>query len=145
MDSPYMENFITECFIVLGPAWANFYARAYKNFKLGDYKVYKGTGIMLSFYTIQKKPENFDNPMKFDLAKYEDKKKIKEMKKNLLVPFGGGNRNCIGQNLARMSIKILLFSNLVNMFEIKPSSKPNPRFIGIACTVGHHYAQLRVL
>ena len=75
LNSPYLENFLTEAFRILGPAWANFYARVYKNFKIGDYKVYKGTGIMLSFYTIQKKPENFDNPMKFDLAKYEDRRR----------------------------------------------------------------------
>ena len=69
MNCLYIENFITEDFRLLGPAWANFYARVFKNFKIGDYKVYKGTGILVSFYTIQKKPENFKDPLKFDLEK----------------------------------------------------------------------------
>ena len=144
MNCLYLDNFMTEGFRLLGPAWANFYAKVYKNFKIRKFKVYKGTGIMVSFYTIQKKPENFKDPMKFDLKKYEDQKKIKQMKKNLLVPFGGGNRNCAGKNLAVMSIKILL-ANLVKEFEIKPSSKPNPRHIGLTCSVGHNSAKLRAL
>ena len=142
--SDYLDKFITECFRVHGPAWANFYARTFKNFKMGDIKVYKGTGIMVSFYTIQKKPEIFEDPMKFDLKKYEDKKKTKQMKKNLLVPFGGGNRSCAGQNLAMMSIKILV-ANLVNMFEIKPSSTPITTHAAITVAVSHSTAKLRVL
>ena len=143
VESEYLEDFLTESFRVFTPALANFYARTYKNYKLGDVKVYKGTGMMVSLYTIQKKPEIFKNPMEFDLKKYEDKKKTKQMKKSLLVPFGGGNRNCIGQNLARMTIKIFV-ANLVNMFEIKPSSKPNPRVGGFALGVSHSLAKLRV-
>ena len=144
MDCEHLEDFLTEAFRIHGPAVANFYARAFKNFKLGDLKVYKGTGIMLSVYTIQKKPEIFEDPMKFDLKKYDDEKKAKQMKKHLLVPFGGGNRNCAGKNLAVTSIKIIV-ANLVNMFEIKSSSLPNPRFAGIACAVSHSTAKLRVL
>ena len=142
--SPYMDDFITECFRVLGPVNANLYARSYKNFKLGDLKVYKGTGIMLSVYTIQKKPENFDDPLEFDLKKYEDQKKIKDMKKGLLVPFGGGKRDCAGRNLAMMSIKILV-ANLVNMFEIKPSSTPIYTHATITVAVSHTNTKLRVL
>ena len=106
--------------------------------------IYKGTGIMVSFYTLQKKPEIFEHPMEFDLKKYEDQKKAKQMKKSFVVPFGGGKRECVGRNLAVMSIKIIV-ANLVNMFEIKPSSLPNPIFAGIACTVSHSTAKLRVL
>ena len=143
IDSPYLEDFITECFRVLGPGIANFYARAFKNFKLGDLKVYKGTGIMMSIYTLQKKPEMFEDPMKFDLKKYEDQKKIKQLKKSHLFPFGGGNRSCAGQNLALMSIKILV-ANLVKMFEIKPSSTPITTHAAITVAVSHSTTKLKV-
>ena len=144
MNSEHLDNFLTEVFRVHGPAVSNFYAQAFRNFKLGDLKVYKGTGVIMSFYTLQKKPEYFDDPLKFDLKKYEDKKKIKQMKKGILVPFGGGKRNCPGKSLAMMSIKIFV-ANLVNMFEIKPSSVPNPRVTGMTCTVSHSIAKFRVL
>ena len=144
MESEYLDNVITECFRVHGPALSNFFAGVFKNFKLGHYKVYKGTGIMVSIYSMQKKPEYFENPMEFDLKKYENKRKIQELKMGLMVPFGSGSRNCIGQNLARLSIKVAI-ANIVNMFEIKQSSRPNPRHAGVTCAVGHSSIQLRVL
>ena len=144
MESEYLDNFVTECFRVHGPVLSTFYEEVFKNFKLGDYKVYKGTGVLVSVYSMQKKPEYFENPIKFDLKKYENKRRIKELKRGLMVPFGGGNRFCIGQNLAKFSIKIAI-ANIVNMFEIKESSRINPRLAGVTCTVGHSSVKLRVL
>ena len=144
MDCDYLEDFVTECFRVFGPAWSTFFTRTYKNCKVGKYRVYKGTGVMISFYTINKRPEDFEKPLEFDLTKYEDKKRTREMKKYLLIPFGAGNRNCIAQNLALMSIKIFV-ANLVDKYEVKLSDKPNRTHAHVTCGVDHAWAKLRAL
>ena len=62
MDADFLELFVTEGLRTFGPGWTTIFHTVTKNFKIGDYKIFKGTGVMVSFYTLFKKPEYFENP-----------------------------------------------------------------------------------
>ena len=114
---------------------------AKKDFKMGKYNISKGTAIRISFLTLQTRPEDFEQPAKFDLTKYQDKTAMKELKKYTLIPFSTGKRSCIGKNLA---IKMIV-ANLVNELELIPSDVPNRRIIQLNYTVQHCRFRLNIL
>ena len=82
--------------------------------------------------------------MKFDLKKYEDRAKIQEMKKYLMIPFGAGKRNCMERDLAKMAIKFIL-ANLIEQFELKPTDRPNFMVAKFTYAVVHCDTKLRPL
>ena len=131
-----LDNFVTEALRLYTPAWINFLHLVKKDFKMGKYKISKGTAIRISFITLQSKPEYFENPRKFDLKKYEDKAAMKEFKRYAIIPFSAGKRPCPGKNLAQLVIKMIV-SNLVNELELIATDKPNRRMIEMNYTIEH--------
>ena len=141
-----LDDFITEALRLYGPAWINSYHLAIKDFKLGKFKISKGTGIRLSLSTLQTRPEYFENPQKFSLAKYSDRSKVKELKRYTLIPFSTGKwkRGCIGKNLAEIVVKMILPSFL-ERFEVQPTGRPNRRFIAMNYTLQHCSFKVKIL
>ena len=142
--SQFLESFLKETFRLYGPASMTFHRQILKTFKLGPYTIHKGTILLIPFNTLQTKPELFQEPLKFDLSKYEEKKKIKDLSKNILIPFSTGKRACIGKNLADIMIKIIL-CNFLDQFELERSDKPNRRFMALTVGLQHCNARLRSL
>ena len=114
-----------------------------EDFNLGKYKISKGTALGISYVTLQRKPEYYDEPRKFDLEKY-DKPVMKELKKCGFTPFSSGKRPCPGKNLEELAIKMIV-ANLVNEFELFPSDEPNRRMIEMNYRIKHCKVRLRIL
>ena len=144
LDCELLDHFTTECLRVSSPIWTNIFHLVTKNFKLGDYKVSKGSGIMVSFLTLQSKPEYFKNPHEFDLKKYQDKDRIKDLKKYCLIPFGAGKRSCLGKNLVKMATKMIV-ANILDQFELRVSEKPNHRFVMFSYSIKHCDTKVKAL
>ena len=139
-----LSRFVTETLRVYSPVWAGMMHKAIKNFKIGDYHIKKGTVMMVSFLTLQSKPEYFENPLKFDLEKYTKNKDIKELSRHAIIPFSAGKRACIGKNLAEIVVKMIV-SSVLRQFELTASEVPNRRFMKPNYSLEHCRAKVRCI
>ena len=144
IESEILDNFFTEVLRLYTPSWSNFLRVAIKDFKIGKYKISKGTAIRISFLTLQSRPEDWKDPTKFDLMKYDDKASMKEHKKSTLIPFSAGRRSCIGKNLAELSVKMII-ANLANEFELASSTEENRYVRQLLYSVQHCKFRLNLL
>jgi cytochrome P450 len=69
--------------------------------ELGPYKFPAGTHIFFSQWIIQRDPEFFPDPLKFDPTRHTEAAKATRPK-FAYFPFGGGARQCIGESFAWM-------------------------------------------
>lgn len=95
---------------------------------LNDYKIpgtnltiEKNTGLLISAYSIQRDPEIYPKPEKFDPERFSDENKATRHPMAHL-PFGAGNRNCIGLRFGYMQTKVGLIA-LLNNFKFLPSDR----------------------
>jgi cytochrome P450 len=83
--------------------------RALKDDQLGDYFVPAGTEIYISPYFIQRHPELWEDPDKFDPSRFRVPRSAHQHRLATL-PFSDGPRNCIGEFLARTEMQIHLLT-----------------------------------
>lgn len=81
-----------------------------------------GDNVWFPVYALQRDPQYFPNPNKFDPERFYQK----EVNANNLayIPFGLGPRMCIGNRFALQEVKTVLFNLLVRC-NFKLSSKTN--------------------
>ncbi|XP_017777890.1 PREDICTED: cytochrome P450 9e2-like [Nicrophorus vespilloides] len=81
----------------------------------------KGTVIWFPIHAMQRDPNHFEDPERFDPERFSDENKSK-IDAASFITFGIGPRNCIGSRFALMETKILIYHILKN-FEIVPVQK----------------------
>ncbi|KZC05575.1 Cytochrome P450 9e2 [Dufourea novaeangliae] len=86
-----------------------------------SFTIRKGMSVWIPIYAIQCDPNHFQDPDKFNPARFlQDGKRIVNSGK--FFPFGAGPRSCAGNRFAVIEIKILLF-HLFARCVMKPCSK----------------------
>ena len=116
-----LNNFIKEALRLYSPVWLGVMRRATKDFKLGQFEIGKGSVLTVVFASLHQNPNDFDDPLKFDLGRYEDESKVRELSKSALIPFSTGKRACIGRNLGDLTFKLIL-AEFVQIFDIFEAS-----------------------
>src|SRR5256885_890338 len=98
-------------------------------YALGDWVLPTGTVIMLAARLIHNAPRNYDDPLRFDPARFVDRKPDTYR----WIPFGGGIRRCIGAAFAHMEMDVVL-RTLLTRFELASTSERDEgwRFRGVA-------------
>lgn len=81
----------------------------------------KDTLVFIPAYAIQHDADIYPEPDKFDPERFSDDNKITRHPMTHL-PFGAGNRNCIGLRFGYMQTKIGLINLLLN-FKFSPSDR----------------------
>jgi len=81
--------------------------RALMDDQLGAYLVPAGTEIYISPYFIQRNPDLWENPNRFDPGRF-DPGCSKDRHRLAMLPFSAGPRNCIGEFFARIEMQIHL-------------------------------------
>jgi cytochrome P450 len=74
---------------------------------LGDVVVAPNTQIVISPLTMHRDPDLFPDPLRFDPDRWLPER-AKAMPKNAFIPFGSGNRQCIGDDFGRTEAMIAL-------------------------------------
>src|SRR5437899_2304 len=74
---------------------------------LGGFPVPKGTTLMLPQWVLHRDPRFWDEPEVFRPERWAEPR-IKELPHFAYFPFGGGPRQCIGNNFALLEVVLVL-------------------------------------
>lgn len=111
----YTGQVITESMRLYPPAWGM--ARiAIEDTEIGGYPIPKGCGVSLAQWVVHRDPRWFEAPLEFRPERWEGDL-LKRIPRFAYFPFGGGPRQCIGNNFAVMEATLLL-ATLAQQFRI---------------------------
>jgi len=102
----YTEMVFAESMRLYPPAWA-MGRQTTRDVEIGPYKFPQGTYLFFSQYIMQRSEEQFADPLRFDPERFTAEAKAGRPK-FAYFPFGGGNRQCIGEAFAWMEGVLLL-------------------------------------
>ncbi|XP_019633288.1 PREDICTED: cytochrome P450 2D6-like [Branchiostoma belcheri] len=99
--------------------------------KVLEYVIPKGTQVLLNLYSLHMDPAYWPDPDRFDPGRFLDAEGNVINKPDSFMPFGGGRRACLGEQLARMEL-FLFFSTLLQSFTfMSPEGAPTPTTDGL--------------
>ena len=102
----YVGHVISESMRLYPPAWGM--ARvAIEDMEIGGYPIPKGCGVSLAQWSVHRDARWFDSPLEFRPERWEGDL-AKRLHRFAYFPFGGGPRQCIGNNFALMEATLLL-------------------------------------
>ncbi|XP_030388355.1 probable cytochrome P450 9h1 isoform X2 [Scaptodrosophila lebanonensis] len=81
----------------------------------------KGEVVQIPIFALHHDPENFPEPQEFRPERFSDEHNS-EIKPYTYLPFGLGPRSCIGNRLAVMELKLMIY-NLVLDYNLLPATK----------------------
>jgi len=112
---PYTLNVIEECLRLYPPLWL-MSRKAIRDDTIGEYFVPAGTEIFISPYLIQRSPQLWETPDRFDPDRLRSEQG-RERHELALCPFGAGPRKCIGDYFARVEIQthLMMFGKELSM------------------------------
>jgi cytochrome P450 len=104
----YTRQVLEEALRLYPPGWL-MTRRALKHDRLGDYFVPAGTEIYISPYLIQRHPDLWEAPDRFNPDRFgpghsQDRHPL------TMLPFSAGPRNCLGELFARIEMQIHLMT-----------------------------------
>jgi len=102
--------------------------RALEPVTLGGYKIEAGTDFFISVWNLHRNPRLWDNPDKFDPDRFPvDQRMPNEVTEEYAyLPFGGGQRKCIGDQFALFEAVIILGMFMRRFdFEMDPAKHPD--------------------
>lgn len=103
---PYTKMVFDEVLRLYPPAWALLRQAAVEDDICG-HRMPAGSLLVLSPYVTHRHPEFWDEPEKFDPARFTSERAAARPK-FAYFPFGGGSRQCIGSNFALMEAQLVL-------------------------------------
>ena len=112
----YTEMVLSESMRLYPPAWA-MGREATAPVEIGPYRLPKGTYIFFSQYIMQRTPAYFPDPLRFEPERFTAEAKA-ERPKFAYFPFGGGNRQCIGESFAWMEA-ILITATIAQQWRLR--------------------------
>lgn len=121
----YTSNVFKESLRLYPPV--GFFARtASEEVKIQNKLIKEGSGVVVAPWLIQRHESYWKNPHEFDPSRFEDKDTIQ---KDTYLPFGMGERICIGQGFA-MQEAILVLANILRTYQLKLQEDFVPDVVG---------------
>ncbi|EHY5666353.1 cytochrome P450 [Campylobacter jejuni] len=119
----YLTNIFKESLRLYPPV--GFFAReAKKDTQIRDKLIKKGSGVVIAPWLIHRHEEFWTNPHGFNPSRFEG-----EYKKDAYLPFGVGERICIGQGFA-MQEAILILANILKTYKLELEEGFIPDVVG---------------
>jgi retinoid hydroxylase len=103
---PYLDQVLKEVLRVIPPV-AGAFRVVIQDFEYGGFKIQKGWQLLYRITETHQDVSAYPDPKQFDPGRF-DKSKSDKQKPFSFVPFGGGVRECIGKEFARLEIKIFV-------------------------------------
>jgi cytochrome P450 len=95
--------------------------------ELGGHRVSAGTTVLVSPWLIHRNPELWPRPTEFDPARFMDPKRVAERPRLSWIPFGAGQRTCVGKALALLEIEEALRGVLERFTPTLVEGRPPPK------------------
>ena len=102
----FVERVVTESLRLYPPAWI-VGRRAIDDYRVGDYVVPRRGMIFMSPYVLQRDARFFADPEQFQPDRWTPEFRA-GLPKFAYYPFGGGTRQCIGEQFAMMELVLLV-------------------------------------
>ncbi|EAH9834379.1 cytochrome P450 [Campylobacter jejuni] len=119
----YLTNIFKESLRLYPPV--GFFAReAKKDTQVRDKLIKKDSGVVIAPWLIHRHEEFWTNPHGFNPSRFEG-----EYKKDAYLPFGVGERICIGQGFA-MQEAILILANILKTYKLELEEGFAPDVVG---------------
>ncbi|KAI8516889.1 cytochrome P450 2 sub U member 1 [Branchiostoma belcheri] len=93
--------------------------------KVRGYDIPKGAQVLLNLYSLHMDPAYWPDPDRFDPGRFLDAEGNVINKPESFMPFSGGRRVCLGEQLARMEL-FLFFSTLLQSFTFRTPEGASP-------------------
>jgi cytochrome P450 len=127
----YAEHVIAETLRLYPTAWA-IGREAVRDTQLGGERVSKGTTVIASPWVLHRDPRFFDEPQAFRPERWADGASpgsdgslAQRLPRFAYVPFGGGQRVCIGSSFAQLEATLLL-ATIVQRFRLELARPDEP-------------------
>lgn len=121
----HVANIFKEALRLYPPV--GFFAREIKeDRKMRDKLVKNGSGVVVAPWLIHRHESFWKNPHEFDPTRHEDKSNIQ---KDTYMPFGMGERICIGQGFA-MQEAVLILANIIRKYKLELEENFVPDIVG---------------
>jgi cytochrome P450 len=126
----HLDAFINES-MRLSPVVPNVGRVLQTALKIAGRELPKGVTIAPCIYLVNRRPELWPNPHKFDPSRFMDSRPGPYT----FIPFGGGTRRCLGAAFATYQMKIVL-SEVLRRFDVAPVSGYEPRPTRVSIAIG---------
>jgi cytochrome P450 len=104
-EMPYLDMVLDEVLRLYPPAWIG-PRRAVRDFEFGGYTVPKGAYVNYCSWASHRIPEVFPEPEAFIPERFTRERKA-ALPRGAYVPFGGGQRICIGKRFGQTEVKLV--------------------------------------
>lgn len=104
-EMPYLDMVLDEVLRLYPPAWIG-PRRAVREFEFGGYTVPRGAYVNYCSWASHRIPEVFPDPEAFIPERFTRERKA-ALPRGAYVPFGGGQRVCIGKRFGQMEVKLV--------------------------------------
>jgi cytochrome P450 len=138
---PYASMVVQESMRLRPPAW--WLPRlAIEDDEIDGYAIPAGTNVAVLMYGIHHNPEHWENPEQFDPERFSAERSATRHK-FAWVPFGAGQRQCIGKDFAMMEAPLIL-AMIAQRYEVKaaPGQVAAPRMSGTLKPQGNIVVEL---
>jgi cytochrome P450 len=102
---PYLEMVLDETLRLYPPAWIG-PRRVVREFEFSGHRVPAGAFLNYSSWASHRLPEVFPEPDAFNPERFERERKA-SLPRGAYVPFGGGQRICIGKRFGQTEVKLV--------------------------------------
>ncbi|WP_158239661.1 cytochrome P450 [Streptomyces carminius] len=121
--TPYARRVVDEVLRMYSPAW-QFMRRAREEDTVGGYRIPAGANIYLNTYLLHRHPDHWEDPDRFDPDRFTPERS-KDRHRHAYLPFGAGERICIGQHFALVELQLVLMTIAQRYrFTIPPGQPP---------------------
>ncbi len=104
-EMPYLDMVLDEVLRLYPPAWIG-PRRAVRDFEFGGYSVPRGAYVNYSSWASHRIPEVFPDPEAFIPERFTRERKA-ALPRGAYIPFGGGQRICIGKRFGQTEVKLV--------------------------------------
>lgn len=118
---PYTQMVVQESLRLMAPIWA-IGRRAVDDDEIAGCHIPAGAYITMSPYLTHRHPDFWENPEQFDPERFTPERSA-QRDKLAYVPFGMGQRLCIGKDLAELEIPLIV-ATLAQEFRLHPYPDP---------------------
>ena len=131
----YLEQVLKEVMRLIPPVGGGF-REAVETFEFGGYRIPKGWNIQYQIAQTHKDEDLYPESDRFDPDRFDPQQPVDKQASFGYIPFGGGLRECIGKEFARLEMRLFASKLLQNyQWELLPNQNldlvtvptPHPR------------------